>query len=125
MLAQIPDIADKLATASKSTDYSLVGVLIVAMVAIGWVTYQSGRTLSSWIAREIIIPGRDKFFGHLEKVNVSMDGLNHSLQALRLIPERLDRIEVKVDTLGERVDRVDEHLIRQDAKTDAHYQRVS
>jgi hypothetical protein len=109
--------------ALTTQDYTTIGILVVgfAIVLLG------GWKLSSWIAKEIIVPGRDrffiiadqvkdKFFGHLDRVGTTLDNISTNLGRLTEVPERLDRIEKKVDTLGHKVEVIDEHLNTSDSK---------
>ena len=105
---------DQVSALASKSDYSLVGVLVVAFAVCAIVGYRGAKTVAAWLAKEFLLPGRDKLFTHLDKTNLAMDGLNESMRTLRQVPERLERIEGKVDNLGERVDKIDDHLVQQD-----------
>lgn len=98
---------------AKGTDYSLVGVLLVAIGALCYIAVKGIKTLCQWTAREVIVPSRDRLFNHLERTSNAMEGLDESMRTLRNVPESLVRIEGKVNHLGDRVDQIDDHLERQ------------
>lgn len=95
---------------AKGTDYSLVGVLLVAIGAFCFFAVKGVKAVCQWTAKEVIVPTRDRLFNHLERTSNAMEGLDESMRTLRNVPESLVRIEGKVNHLGDRVDQIDDHL---------------
>lgn len=114
LLAQtdIPDQAHRFLIEDK---YTITGVLIVGAIVVIVAIWK----ISSWIGKEILIPGRDKGFQHLERVNETMKDISQSLNKMSEIPQRLDTIERKVDHLGDKVNDLDSHMKLQEGKIDS------
>lgn len=110
--SEIPDQAHRFLTEDK---YTITGVLIVSSI----VAILAVWRFSSWIGKEIILPVRDKGFKHLDQVNETMQDISNSLNQMSSIPQRLDRIELKVDDLGNKVENLDTHMKIQDSKIDS------
>jgi hypothetical protein len=88
------------------SNYTVAGVLLVIFVCFGLAVWR----VISWIGREFVIPGRDRMFRHLDRVDDTMKDVSTSLQKLATVPERLDGIEEKVESISLRVKQIDANM---------------
>lgn len=105
LLAQVVDIAQAKEYMTE-TNYTTTGVVIVILIAVGLATWR----VLSWLGKEVVIPGRDRMFRHLDCVDETFKDMSTSMQKLATVPEKLVVIENKVDGLTQRVNTLDEHL---------------
>lgn len=108
------EVADQAHRFLIEDKYTITGVLIVLVIVFVVAVWK----ISSWLGKEVIIPARDRGFSHLDKVGVTMTAISESLEKMSSIPQRLDRIEVKVDDLSGKVGELDNHMKLQDNKID-------
>lgn len=111
LLAQIDvDTARKLMT---EQNYTVAGVVLVILAV---VVFGVWRVLS-WTATNVAIPGRDRLFRYVDSsidtmtaTVTTMRNVSENLEKLAEVPERLERMELKVDGLAQKMERVDSHL---------------
>ena len=106
---------------SRLLDNSVTVALSVAGI---WIMYRGLCSLATWTADQLVVPVRDRAFGHLDRTTVALEKLTDTLDTLgQRIDKRSDddraeesrRHEVKIqklDSIHEDVKVVKDHVTK-------------
>jgi hypothetical protein len=105
----MPDAKD-IADAMARTDYTLTGVLLVFIVAM----FVCAGMVVWWGANRILLPGLDRFFGHLDTVDKTMNGFNETLQKL---PPQIEKLSEHAAETNKRIEHIESYVITRVARS--------
>lgn len=104
-LAQTVEDITRIATGNN---YTLSGVLLLLILAAGFVMYKIGSRIVVW-SGERVDKLLERGFKHLDTVDSTMASLKDTIGG---IGTRLDQVESKIDDLGDKVNHIDIRLAR-------------
>jgi len=99
------DITD----AKARTDYTLTGFLLVLICSM----FVCAGLCIWWSDNRILLPGLERFLGHLDTVDKTMNGFNETLQKL---PPQIERLSDHAAETNKRIEHIESYVITRIAK---------
>jgi hypothetical protein len=105
----VPDAKD-IADAMSRTDYTLTGFLLVFICAI----FVCAGLSVWWVANRVMLPGLERFFGHLDAVDKTMRGFDETLQKL---PPQIEKLAEHAEETNKRIEHIESYVITRVARS--------